>query len=104
MKLKDYFIFDAKTFVNGKEFVIKKSRFNEERGCVALTVTIIKDDDESKNLFESFFVKLVQETNPDSLNKYPIGAQIVFEQIGKATQFGQYQEQLSIEAVVKVVK
>ena len=104
MKLRDYVTFDTKTFITGKEFVIKKSRFNEDKGCITLTVTITKDDDESKNIYESFYVHLIQDTNPDKLNQYPIGSSIVFEQIGKASVWGDYQSNLSLEAVVKVVK
>ena len=104
MRLRDYIVFDAQKFITGKEFVIKKAKFNENKGCITLTVTIVKDDDEQKNLYESFYVHLVKDTNPDAVAHYPTGSKVEFEQLGKATPWGDYQSNLSVEAIVKVTK
>jgi len=104
MKLRNYIVFDTKTFFANKEFVIKRARFNEDKGCITLTVTIVNDGDQQINLYESFYVHLVKDIDPSAINHYPVGSKVEFLQVGKATPWGDYQSNLSVEAVVKVTR
>ena len=102
-KLNQYMSFNFAEFQAGKEFAVQSARWNENKECVTLNVVITKDDS-GENLFEKFYAHLVQDTNPDKVADYPAQAKIVFEQIGKCTPWGDYNSNLSVEAVVKVVK
>ena len=100
-KLSNYNNFDFNRFAQGKEFVIANSRFNENKGCVSLEVLIMKDAS-GENLYEKFKTHLVQETTEKAVEKYPIGSRIQFKQVGKCSVYGEYNANLSVEAIVEV--
>ena len=45
----------------------------------------------------------VNDTNESDVSKYPVGKPIVFKQIGKCSIYGDYNSNLSVEAVVQVI-
>ena len=99
-----YLKFDFQQFVSAgeKEFTIQSVKFNEEKGYITLNVVITKDTT-GENLFEKFYVHLIQDNQPEMVSKYPIQSKIVFESAA-ATVWGEYNSQLSVRAVVRVVK
>ena len=103
-KLTQYLKFDFQQFVSAgeKEFTIQSVKFNEEKGYITLNVVITKDTT-GENLFEKFYVHLIQDNQPEMVSKYPIQSKIVFESAA-ATVWGEYNSQLSVRAVVRVVK
>lgn len=100
-KLNNYMNFDFAKFQEGKTFIIQNSKFNENKGCVTLSV-VITEDPTGENLFEKFFVHCVNDTSESFLSKYTIGDPVVFKKIGKCTPWGDYNSNLSVEAVVEV--
>lgn len=108
-KLNLFQKFDFAAWQNGKAFMIQGIKYNEKKGCVSLDVIIIEDntdygDKSVSNLFEKFKVHCIQDVNEDDIEKYNIRDQIQFISIGKCSVWGDYASQLSVEAVVKVVK
>ena len=100
-KLTNYMNFDFAKFQEGKTFIITNAKFNENKGCVTLVVAITVDPT-GENLFEKFNVHLVNDTNENLVNKYPVGSTCIFKKVGKCTPWGDYQSNLSVDAVVEV--
>lgn len=101
--------FQFNEFNKGKKYQITGARFNEKKGLVTLDIAIVEDhtdygDPSISNLYEKFKVHCIQDTNEDDVNKYAVGQMIVFKSIGKCSVYGSYNEQLSVEAIVEVVK
>ena len=101
--------FDFGSWQNGKTFMIQSAKFNDKKGCVSLDVIITNDntdygDATITNLFEKFKVHCIRDTNETDVEKYPIKSTIIFKNIGKCSVWGDYSSQLSVEAVVEVVK
>ncbi len=108
-KLSLFQKFDFVAWQNGKEFMVQGIKFNEKRGCVSLDVIITEDntdygDPTVTNVFEKFKVHCIRDVNEADINKYHIRDKIQFKNIGKCSVWGDYSSQLSVEAVVEVVK
>lgn len=108
-KLNIFQKFDFAGWQNGKEFMIQNVKFNEKRACVSLDVIITEDktdygDPKISNIFEKFKVHCVKDVNEADVDKYHIRDKIQFKNIGKCSVWGDYASQLSVEAVVEVVK
>ncbi len=108
-KLSLFQKFDFVAWQNGKEFMVQGIKFNEKRGCVSLDVIITEDntdygDPAVSNIFEKFKVHCVKDVKEADVNKYHIRDKIQFKNIGKCSVWGDYSSQLSVEAVVEVVK
>ncbi len=107
-KLNQFQKFDFASWQKGKKFMIQGVRFNEKKGCVSLDVVITEDttdygDPSVTNLFEKFKVHLIGSTEND-LSKYAPKDSIVFKSFSKATVWGDFASQLSVDAVVEVVE
>lgn len=101
--------FDFVAWQTGKKFMVASVRYNERRGCVTLSIAITEDktdygDKGISNVFEKFNVHLPKDTNENDVNKYAVGDNIIFKSIGKCAVFGEFNSNLSVEAVVEVVK
>ena len=108
-KLNLFQQFNFNAWQTGKQFMIQSIKYNEKKGCVSLDVIITEDEtnygDESvSNIFEKFKVHCIKDTNENDVEKYHIRDQIVFKSIGHCTVWGDFNSQLSVEAVVEVVK
>lgn len=108
-KLHLYQKFDFASWQNGKEFMVQNVKYNDKRSCVSLDVIITQDntdygDPTISNLFEKFKVHCIKDVNEDDVNKYHIQDKIRFKNIGNCSVWGDYASQLSVEAVVEVVK
>ena len=108
-KLSLFQQFNFNAWQKGKRFMIQGVKFNEKRGCVSLDVIIIEDktdygDKSISNIFEKFKVHLVREVNETDVEKYHVSDTIIFKTIGKCSVWGDFGSQLSVEAVVEVVK
>ena len=108
-KLNRFQTFDFASWQTGKTFMIQSAKFSEKKGCVTLDVIITEDktdygDPSVSNVFEKFKVHLIKETNENSAAKYKTSDLIRFTSIGRCTVWGDYSNQLSVEAVVEVVK
>ena len=107
-KLNLFNEFKFGAWAQGKEFTITSSKFNSNKNCVSLDIVITKDetdygDSNISNLYEKFKVHCVNDTNESDVSKYPVGKPIVFKQIGKCSIYGDYNSNLSVEAVVQVI-
>ncbi|MBR2674493.1 MAG: hypothetical protein IKE52_03435 [Mogibacterium sp.] len=100
-KLNNYMNFDFARFQDGKTFVIQNARFNDKKDCVTISV-VITEDQSNENLFEKFYVHCVNDTDEKLVDNYPVGSKIVFKKIGKCTPWGDYNSNLSVEAIVEV--
>ena len=108
-KLGQFQKFDFSAWQTGKKFMVQGIKFNEKRLCVSLDVVIVEDntnygDPNVSNLFEKFKVHCIKDVNESDVNKYHSKDIIQFKSIGKCTVWGDYQSQLSVEAVVEVIK
>lgn len=108
-KLSLFQQFNFNAWQTGKRFMIQGVKFNDKKGCVSLDVIIVEDatdygDKSVSNIFEKFKVHLVKETNEDDVDKYHVQDTIIFKTVGKCSVWGDYASQLSVEAVVEVVK
>lgn len=101
--------FQFNEFNKGKKYQVTSVRYNEKKGLVTLDIAVVEDltdygDPSISNLYEKFKVHCIQDTNEDDVNKYAVGQMIVFKNIGKCSVYGSYNDQLSVEAIVEVVK
>ena len=108
-KLNLFQRFDFVAWQTGKSFMVQGIKYNEKKGCVTLDVIIVEDntnygDASVSNIFEKFKVHCFQDVNEDDVEKYKIRDMIQFVSVGKCSVWGDYGSQLSVEAVVKVVK
>ena len=108
-KLSLFQQFNFNAWQTGKRFMIQGVKFNDKKGCVSLDVIIVEDatdygDKSVSNIFEKFKVHLVKETNEDDVDTYHVQDTIIFKTVGKCSVWGDYASQLSVEAVVEVVK
>lgn len=108
-KLNQFQKFDFASWQNGKEFMVQGVKYNEKRGCVSLDVIITEDntdygDPTVSNVFEKFKVHCIKDVNEADVNKYQIKDTIQFKNIGKCSVWGDYSSQLSVEAVIEVLK
>lgn len=108
-KLSQFQKFDFANWQNGKEFMLQGIKFNEKKGCVSLDVIIIEDntdygDSTVSNIFEKFKVYCVRDTSETDVNKYHVRDKIQFKSVGKCTVWEDFASQLSVEAIVEVLK
>lgn len=108
-KLTIFLNFDFAHWAANKEFMIKGVKYNDKRGCVNLDVIITEDNTDYgapavTNLFEKFKVHCFKDVNEADVNKYHIRDKINFKTFGKCIVWGDYSNQLSVEATVEVVK
>lgn len=108
-KLNQFNHFNFAAFAKDKEFIIQSVKWNEKKKCVSVDVIITVDntvyDDESvSNIYEKFKVHLIKDTDEDDIFKYHSQDKIIFKQVGKATVWGDYMSNLSVEAVIEVVE
>lgn len=108
-KLGNFLKFDFVSWQTGKKFIIQNVKYNDKKGCVSLDVVIVEDatdygDATVSNLYEKFKVNLTKETSEADVNKYHIQDVITFTSFSKATVWGDYNSQLSVDGVVEVVK
>ena len=110
MKKNNMFLkFDFPAWQTGKTFAVTSAKYNENRGCITLDGVITRDetdygDSSVSNLYEKFKIHCVNDTKESDVSKYPIGAEIKFVKLGKVSVYGDYNTNLSVEAVVEVVK
>ena len=107
-KLNQFQRFDFNAFQTGKTFMIQSVKYNDKKECVSLDVVITEDDtdygDESvSNIFETFKVHLINEKEVNDALKYHVKDEIIFKGIGKCSVWGEYNNQLSVEASIEVV-
>ena len=93
-KLNIFQKFDFAGWQNGKEFMIQI--ITEDKTDYG--------DPTISNIFEKFKVHCVKDVNEADVDKYHIRDKIQFKNIGKCSVWGDYASQLSVEAVVEVVK
>ena len=108
-KLNNFMNFDFVKWQTGKKFMIQGVRYNEKKLCVTLDVVIVEDktdygDATVTNLFEKFKVHCIKDTSIDDVNKYKPQDTIRFTNIGKCTVWGDYNSNLSVEAIIEVIK
>ena len=108
-KLPQFMNFDFVSWQNGKEFMVQGVKYNDKRGCVSLDVVITADntdygDPTVSNVFEKFKVHCIKDVKEADVAKYHIMDKIQFKNIGKCSVWGDYSSQLSVEAIVEVVK
>lgn len=110
-KLAMFQHFQFAEFQKGKKFLIKGIRYNEKHQCVALSVIIAEDtyvysneDKTISNEWETFTVYCVKDTKESDVSKYSIRDEISFVSVGTCKVYGTYNENLLVEAEVKVVK
>lgn len=108
-KLSMFQKFDFASWQKDKSFMIQGVKWNAKKGCVSLDVVITEDytdygDTEVSNIFEKFKVHCVRDTDEDDVGKYQVRDKITFESVGKCSVWGDYQSQLSVEAVVEVIE
>lgn len=108
-KLSLFQVFDFNGWQKDKSFMVQSAKYNDKKGCVSLDVIIIEDntnygDTSVTNVFEKFKVHCIQDVNENDVNKYHPKDIIQFKSIGKCSVWGDYGSNLSVEAVVGVVK
>ena len=108
-KLNLFQSFDFVSWQKGKEFKIQSAKFNEKKGCVSLDVIITADktdygDPSISNVYERFKVHCVNDVSEDDIKKYHVMDTITFVRVGRCTVWGDYGNQLSVEAELEVVK
>ena len=107
-KLNMFNEFKFANWQQGKEYTITSTKYNDNKKCVSLDIVITKDDTDYgdvavNNLYEKFKVHCVQDINEADVSKYPVGSLIQFKQVGKCSIYGDFNSNLSVEAVVQVV-
>ena len=107
-KLNLFQKFDFASFIKDKQFMIQAIKYNEKKGCLSADIVITSDetdygDPSVTNLFERFKVHLIGSTEND-LSKYAPKDLIIFKSFSKATVWGEYMNNLSVEGVIEVVK
>ena len=108
-KLSLFQKFDFSAWQAGKKFMVQGIKFNTNKNCVSLDVVIVEDntnygDPTVSNLFEKFKAHCIQDIKESDINKYHVEDIIKFKSIGKCSVWGDYSSNLSVEAVVEVVK
>ena len=108
-KLNQFLKFDFNSWYKAKKFMITGVRYNDKKGCITLDVAITEDgtdygDPTVSNLYEKFKTHCIQDTDESDVGKYSVGQTIVFKNVGKCSVYGTYNNELSVEAVVEVVK
>ena len=108
-KLNLFQKFDFASWQKGKKFMIQGVRYYEKKGCVSLDVIIVEDntdygDATISNIFEKFKVHCINDVEEDDIEKYQIQKVIRFTSVGKCSVWGEYNSNLSVEAVVEVVE
>ena len=108
-KLSMFQMFDYNGWQADKSFMVQSAKYNSKKGCVSLDIIIIEDntnygDPTVTNVFEKFKVHCIQDVNESDVNKYHPKDIIQFKSIGKCSVWGDYSSNLSVEAVVGVVK
>lgn len=108
-KLTLFQTFDFARFNSGKKYMIQSVQYNDKRGCVSLDVIIVEDktdygDASISNVYEKLKVHCVNDKSEADVDKYRIQNEIIFKNIGKCTVWGDYNNNLSVEAIVEVVK
>lgn len=106
-KLSMFQKFDFAGFAKDKSFMIQGVKYNQKKGCVTLSVIILEDytdygDTTISNIFEKFNVHLIKEVNETDVDKYHVQDRINFISIGKCSVWGDYKNQLTVEAEVEV--
>lgn len=108
-KLSMFQKFDFASWQKGKRFMIQGIKYNEKKHCVSLDIIIMEDntdygDNSISNIYEKFKVHCVNDVNENDVEKYGIQNEILFKSIGKCTVWGEFNCNLSVEAVVEVMK
>lgn len=108
-KLNAFQKFDFNAWHTGKKFMVTGVKYNEKKGCVTLDVVITEDktdygDPTVSNVYEKFKVHCIQDKSEDAVAKYTVNQAIVFKNVGRCSVWGDYNTNLSVEAVVEVVK
>lgn len=106
-KLTMFQKFDFANFAKDKSFMIQSVKYNSKKGCVSLDVIITEDytdygDTTVSNIFEKFKVHLIKDVNEEDVEKYAIQDRIEFVSIGKCTVWGEWNNNLSVEAEIEV--
>ena len=108
-KLNLFQKFDFSSFIQKKQCMIQAVKFNDKKGCVSLDLVVTSDetdygDPSVSNLFEHFKFHCVNDTKESDVKKYAPKDIVVFKSFSKATVWGEYMNNLSVEGVVEVVK
>ena len=108
-KLSMFQKFDLASFIKDKSFMIQGAKYNEKKGCVSLDVVITEDytdygDTEVSNIFEKFKVHCINDVKPDDVEKYNVRDKISFKSYSKATVWGDYGSQLSVDGIVERIE
>lgn len=61
-------------------------------------------DSTVSNIFEKFKVHCVNDVAEVDIEKYEIQDTIIFKSVGKCSVWGEYNSNLSVEAIVEIVK
>ena len=108
-KLSLFQRFDFAGWAKDKQFMIQAVKYNDRKKCVSLNVVVVVDgtnygDPSVSNVFEKFKVHCIQDTKEEDVMKYGPQDKIIFKSVGKCSVYGDYNSNLSVEAVVEVVK
>ena len=108
-KLNLFQSFDFGRWQQGKTFAIQGIKYNDKKHCVSLDIIITEDktdygDKSVSNVYEKFKIHCIQDTDEADVDKYQLKDEVKVLKVGKCTDRGEYSNQLSIEAVVEVVK
>lgn len=108
-KLSLFLRFTFGEWAKDKQFCVQSVKYNDKKQCVSLDVVIVADgtnygDPSVSNVYEKFKVHCVQDTKEEDVMKYGPQDKIIFKSVGKCSVYGDYNSQLSVEAVVEVVK
>ena len=108
-KLSMFQKFDFASWQKGKRFMIQGIKYNSKKNCVSLDVVIIEDktdygDPTVNNIYEKFKVHCIKDVNEEDVEAYNVQDEIVFKGIGKCSVWGDYGNNVSVEAEIEVVQ
>lgn len=100
--------FDYAGFFKDKKLAITAVKWNENKNMITCDIAIVYDgtdygDVNVSNLYEKFKVSIPQ-SKQDDISKYVPGKEVALNNVYKATVYGEYGNELSIEGTLAYVK
>ena len=101
--------FDFAAWAKDKQFCVQSVKYNDKKNCISLDIVVVADgtnygDPTISNVYEKFKVHCIQDTKEEDVMKYGPQDKIIFKSVGKCSVYSDYNSNLSVEAVVEVVK
>lgn len=96
----------SQEWLNKVELTLNGFKYDEDKGLVKLACVITKDannyeDASTTNLYEKLTIKAENLTREDT-SKLRIGQKVRLEKVSNVITYGEYQNEISITASVKV--